>query len=249
VPARALADPRGSRRAIPQRNGWRKCARRVSVRIGSRSPNPAGNAGAGQVPTPNETSDLEKEARPADTAGMLIGGRTSHTHDVTPSLIPGSHGSSRGSQDKSWLTFRQAPHSAGTSARANPAPPSYYADRFVPNEEKRRAGRGPGGERSQAVLLLKALLRLQHTDQWRWVWPWTLLLSPRLPTTRPDRAQGRKPRLRATGITFRIAATARFYAPAEDYVQVPPRRPMVRADQTGTDRLHELGMRPGIPRV
>ena len=53
--------------------------------------------------------------------------------------------------------------------------------------------------------------------------------------------------IKATGITFRIGGERAFYAPAEDYVQVPPPQAYFEHINWHRTALHELGHATGHP--
>ncbi len=54
--------------------------------------------------------------------------------------------------------------------------------------------------------------------------------------------------IKATGIDFRIGGNRAFYAPVEDYVQVPPPQAYFEPINWHRTALHELGHASGIPR-
>src|SRR6476619_4334617 len=68
----------------------------------------------------------------------------------------------RGFAGQSWLTFRQALSLGGHVRKGERGTTVVYADRFVPNDEKRRAAET--GEEAQAVPFLKRFT-VFNTDQ------------------------------------------------------------------------------------
>jgi antirestriction protein ArdC len=123
----------------------------------------------------------------------------------------------RGFTGQSWLTFRQALSLGGHVRKGERGTTVVYADRFVPSNEKRRAAET--GEEVQAVPFLKRFT-VFNTDQ-------CADLPGEIATTAPPPPPNLieptvEALIKATGITFRIGGERAFYAPAEDYVQVPP---------------------------
>ena len=90
-----------------------------------------------------------------------------------------------------------------------------YADLFVPKDEKRRAH----GDEAQASPFLKRFT-VFYTDQCE-------DLPAEIATAAPPPPPGLieptvEALIKATGTTFHIGDDRAFYAPVEDYVQVPP---------------------------
>jgi len=92
-----------------------------------------------------------------------------------------------------------------------------YADRFIPTDEKRRAAET--GEEAQAIPFLKrfTVFNCDQCDE----------LPDEIATAAPPPPPGLieptvEALIKATGIDFRIGGNRAFYAPVEDYVQVPP---------------------------
>jgi antirestriction protein ArdC len=123
----------------------------------------------------------------------------------------------RGFAGQSWLTFRQALSLGGHVRKGERGTTVVYADRYVPNDEKRRAAET--GEDAQAIPFLKRFT-VFNTDQCDGL-PADIATAapPLLPGMIEPRVEAL---IEATGIDFRIGGNRAFYAPAEDYVQVPP---------------------------
>lgn len=143
---------------------------------------------------------------------------------------------------QSWLTFRQAMSLGGHVRKGERGTTVVYADRFVPIDERRRARET--GEEAQAVPFLKRFT-VFNTDQCDG-------LPPEIATTAPPPLTGLiEPRveslIRATGIDFRIGGNRAFYAPAEDYVQVPPPQAYFEPINWHRTALHELAHASGHP--
>jgi antirestriction protein ArdC len=141
---------------------------------------------------------------------------------------------------QSWLTFRQALALGGHVRKGERGTTVVYADRFVPAEEKRRARET--GEEAQAVPFLKRFA-VFNTDQCDG-------LPADIATTAPPPLPGMiEPRvealIKATGIDFRIGGNRAFYAPTEDYVQVPPPAAYFEPINWHRTALHELSHASG----
>jgi len=146
----------------------------------------------------------------------------------------------RGFAGQSWLTFRQALSLGGHVRKGERGTTVVYADRFVPKDEKRRA-REDGGE-AQAIPFLKRFT-VFNTDQCE-------DLPAEIATAAPPPPQGLieptvEALIKATGITFHIGGDRAFYAPAEDYVQVPPPQAYFEPINWHRTALHELGHATG----
>ncbi|WP_024520669.1 zincin-like metallopeptidase domain-containing protein [Bradyrhizobium sp. Tv2a-2] len=146
----------------------------------------------------------------------------------------------RGYAGQSWLTFRQALSLGGHVRKGERGTTVVYADRFVPNDEKRRAAEV--GEEAQAIPFLKRFT-VFNSDQCE-------DLPPEIATTAPPPPPGMiEPKvealIKATRITFRIGGDRAFYAPVEDYVQVPPPQAYFEPINWHRTALHELGHATG----
>lgn len=146
----------------------------------------------------------------------------------------------RGFAGQSWLTFRQALALGGHVRKGERGITVVYADRFVPADERRRAHET--GEQAQAVPFLKRFT-VFNADQCDG-------LPADIATTAPMPLPGMiEPQvealIKATGIDFRIGGNRAFYAPAEDYVQVPPPAAYFEPINWHRTALHELGHASG----
>jgi len=142
----------------------------------------------------------------------------------------------RGFAGQSWLTFRQALSLGGNVRKGERGATVVYADRFVPSDEKRRAVET--GEDVQAIPFLKRFT-VFNTDQCE-------DLPDEIANTTPPPPPGLieptvEALINATGITFRIGGKRAFYAPAEDYVQVPPPQAYFEPINWHRTALHEFG--------
>jgi antirestriction protein ArdC len=146
----------------------------------------------------------------------------------------------RGFSGQSWLTFRQALSLGGNVRKGERGTTVVYADRFVPEDEKRRARET--GEDAQAIPFLKRFT-VFNTDQCENLPEDVATAAPPVPTGLVE------PRVEAliaaTGIDFRIGGSRAFYVPAQDYVQVPPPQAYFEPINWHRTALHELGHATG----
>ena len=141
---------------------------------------------------------------------------------------------------QSWLTFRQALSLGGNVRKGERGTTVVYADRFVPEDEKRHARET--GEEAQAIPFLKRFT-VFNTDQCENLPEDVATAAPPVPTGLIE------PRvealIEATGIDFRIGGDRAFYVPAHDYVQVPPPQAYFEPINWHRTALHELGHASG----
>jgi antirestriction protein ArdC len=148
----------------------------------------------------------------------------------------------RGFAGQSWLTFRQALSLGGNVRKGEHGTTVVYADRFTPEDERRRAERD--GDEPGAIPFLKRFT-VFNTDQCENL-PDGLVSAP------PPVPEGlilpqAEALIDATGADFRIGGDRAFYSPTNDYVQVP--RPDAYFEPINWHRtaLHELGHWVGHP--
>jgi antirestriction protein ArdC len=141
---------------------------------------------------------------------------------------------------QSWLTFRQALSLGGHVRKSERGTTVVYADRFVPVDEKRRASEN--GEEAQAIPFLKRFT-VFNADQCDGL---PADIAAAAPPPMPGLIEPTVEALiKATGITFRIGGDRAFYAPVEDYVQVPPPQAYFEPINWHRTALHELGHATG----
>ena len=146
----------------------------------------------------------------------------------------------RGFTGQSWLTFRQALSLGGHVRKGERGTTVVYADRFIPAEERRRANER--GEEAQPIHFLKRFTVL-NSDQCDGL-PGeiaTAATPPPLGLIEPKV----EALIAATGVDFRIGGNRAFYAPVEDYVQVPPPQAYFEPINWHRTALHELGHASG----
>ena len=141
-----------------------------------------------------------------------------------------------------WVTFRQALSLGGNVRKGEHGTTVVYADRFVPDDEKKRAKET--GEEAQAIPFLKrfTVFNLAQCEG----------LPENLAVAAPPPEPGLieptvEALIKTTGIDFRIGGSRAFYAPAHDYVQVPPPQAYFEPINWHRTALHELGHASGAP--
>lgn len=142
----------------------------------------------------------------------------------------------RGFSCQSWLTFRQALSLGGCVRRGERGTTVVYADRFVPDDERRRARET--GEDAHAIPFLKRFT-VFSTDQCDGL-PDDLVTAP------PPVPEGLifpevEALIHASGVDIRLGGDRAFYSPALDYVQVPRPESYFESIDWHRTALHELG--------
>ena len=143
---------------------------------------------------------------------------------------------------QSWLTFRQALSLDGHVRKGERGTTVVYADRFTPEDERRRAAET--GDEAQAIPFLKrfTVFNLAQCEGL----PENLVVAA--PPPGPGLIEPQVETLiKATGIDFRIGGSRAFYMPAQDYVQVPPPQAYFEPINWHRTALHELGHASGAP--
>lgn len=117
-----------------------------------------------------------------------------------------------------------------------------YADRFVPDDEKKRARET--GEEAQAVPFLKRFTVFNAAQCENLPGDVAALTPPPPPGLIEPRVEAL---IQATGIDFRIGGNRAFYVPAHDYVQVPPPQAYFEPINWHRTALHECSHASGAP--
>lgn len=143
---------------------------------------------------------------------------------------------------QSWLTFRQALALGGNVRKGERGTTVVYADRFVPDDEKRRARET--GEEAQAIPFLKRFTVFNAAQCENLPEDVAVVAPPPPPGLIEPRVEAL---IRATGIDFRIGGNRAFYVPVLDYVQVPPPQAYFEPINWHRTALHELGHASGHP--
>ena len=143
---------------------------------------------------------------------------------------------------QSWLTFRQALALGGNVRKGERGTTVVYADRFVPDDEKRRARET--GDEAQAIPFLKRFTVFNAAQCEGLPEDVAIVAPPPSPGLIEPQVEAL---IRATGIDFRIGGNRAFYVPALDYVQVPPPQAYFEPINWHRTALHELGHATGHP--
>jgi antirestriction protein ArdC len=143
---------------------------------------------------------------------------------------------------QSWITFRQALSLGGNVRRGEHGTTVVYADRFIPDDEKKRAQET--GDEPEMIPFLKRFT-VFNAAQCEGL-PGDLAVP--VPPPQPGLIEPRVEALiKATGIDFRIGGSRAFYSPLHDYVQVPPPETYFEPINWHRTALHELGHASGAP--
>jgi antirestriction protein ArdC len=145
-----------------------------------------------------------------------------------------------GLPSQGWLTFRQALSVGGNVRKGERGTTVVYADRFIPDDERRRARET--GDEAQAVPFLKRFTVFNAAQCEGLPDELTVASPPPLPGLIEPRVEAL---IRSTRIDVRIGGDRAFYAPALDYVQVPPPQTYFEPINWHRTALHELGHATG----
>ncbi|MGJ4950033.1 ArdC family protein [Bradyrhizobium sp. HKCCYLS20291] len=148
----------------------------------------------------------------------------------------------RGFSGQNWLTFRQALSLGGHVRKGERGTTVVYADRFIPSDERQRARET--GDDVQAIPFLKRFT-VFNTDQCDGLPEEVATAAPPSP---PNAIEPVVEALIAnSGVDFRIGGSRAFYAPVEDFVQVPPPAAFFEPINWHRTALHELAHASGHP--
>ena len=168
--------------------------------------------------------------------GMPLNAATGRRYSGINILILWGAVFARGYASQAWLTFRQAQALGGIVRRGERGVTVVYADRFTPQEERRRASEGGDEARSIAFLKRFTVFSVEQCDGLP-----DDLVAP-APTAGVSCILPEVEALiRRSCAEMRIGGDRAFYAPTLDYIQVP--RPEAFFDPVNWHRtaLHELG--------
>jgi antirestriction protein ArdC len=141
---------------------------------------------------------------------------------------------------QSWLTFRQALSLGGHVRKGERGTTVVYADRFIPDGEKKRAAET--GEDAQAIPFLKRFTVFNADQCDELPTEIATVAPPPLPGVIEPQVEAL---IKATAIDFRIGGNRAFYVPSADYVQVPPPAAYFQPIDWHRTALHELGHASG----
>ena len=142
---------------------------------------------------------------------------------------------------QSWLTFRQALSLNGNVRKGERGTTVVYADRFTPNDERRRAAET--GDEAQSIPFLKRFT-VFNVAQCEGLPEEIMAVAPPVETNLIlPRAEML---IRATGVDFRIGGERAFYDPRHDFVQVPPPQAYFEPINWHRTALHEVSHNAAI---
>ncbi|MHB8884654.1 MAG: ArdC family protein [Methylovirgula sp.] len=149
---------------------------------------------------------------------------------------------SHGYSGQSWLTFRQALALGGNVRKGEHGTTVVYADRFVPDDEKKRARET--GEEAAVIPFLKRFTVFNSAQCENLPGDVATVAPPPLPGLIEPQVESL---IKASGIDFRIGGDRAFYVPAQDYVQVPPPQAFFEPINWHRTALHECSHASGAP--
>jgi len=141
---------------------------------------------------------------------------------------------------QSWLTFRQVLSLGGHVRKGEHGTTVVYADRFVPDDEKKRARET--GEEAQAIPFLKRFTVFNLAQCEGLPEDLTVAALPPAPGLIEPTVEAL---IKASGIDFRIGGNRAFYVPAQDFVQVPPPQAFFEPINWHRTALHECSHASG----
>ncbi|MDG4601773.1 MAG: zincin-like metallopeptidase domain-containing protein [Defluviicoccus sp.] len=141
---------------------------------------------------------------------------------------------------QSWLTFRQALSLGGHVRRGEHGTTVVYADRFIPDDEKRRASET--GEDAQPIPFLKRFTVFNASQCEGLPDDVAVVAPPPEPGLIEPKVEAL---IKASDIDFRIGGDRAFYVPAHDYVQVPPPQAFFEPINWHRTALHECSHASG----
>jgi antirestriction protein ArdC len=142
----------------------------------------------------------------------------------------------RGFTGQSWVTFRQALALGGNVRKGERGTTVVYADRFVPDDERRRAIET--GDDARTIPFLKRFT-VFNTDQCDGL-PDDITQAALPPPPEMIEPEART-LIAATGADFRIDGARAFYSPSGDFVQVPPPQAYFEPINWHRTAFHEIG--------
>src|SRR5277367_1209676 len=143
---------------------------------------------------------------------------------------------------QSWLTFRQALNLGGNVRKGERGTTVVYADRFTPEDERRRAAET--GNEAQAIPFLKRFT-IFNVAQCEGLPEEIIAVAPPVETNLIlPQAEAL---IRTTGVDFRIGGDRAFYDPRHDFVQVPPPQAYFEPINWHRTALHEVSHASGHP--
>lgn len=142
----------------------------------------------------------------------------------------------QGFPTQQWLTFRQALTLGGHVHKGECGTTIFYADRFTPRAELERVAR-EGGEPGVVPFLKR--FTVFNAAQCDGLPEHALRAAPAPPEC--ELVPQAEAVMAATGADVRIGGDKAFYAPAEDYIRVPPQPAFFHQIDYYRTCFHELG--------
>jgi antirestriction protein ArdC len=135
-----------------------------------------------------------------------------------------------------WLTFRQALSLGGHVRKGEHGTTVFYADRFIPNDERERSRRDGGEPRAIPFLKRFTVFNTEQCDG----------LPQEISISAPPVPEGLiLPRAEAliasTGADLRVGGDRAYYDILADYIRVPPPQAYFEPVNWHRTALHELG--------
>jgi antirestriction protein ArdC len=139
---------------------------------------------------------------------------------------------------QSWLTYRQAREAGGNVIKGEHGTTVVYADRFTPEAEKERARETREDARSVPFLKRFTVFNVAQCEGLR-----PGLAADPAPLPEREIVPVAEEVIAASGVDFRVGGSRAFYAPAHDYVQVPPQQAFFEQINFYTRRATHRGWR------
>ena len=139
----------------------------------------------------------------------------------------------KGFGSPSWMTYKQAQELGGQVRKGEAGSLVVYADRYTKSETNER---GEEAEREVAFMKGYTVFNVEQIDGL----PAQCLgpVAPVLPSL--PLHQTAEAFFAATGATFRHGGSRAFYAPARDFIQLPPAEAFRSAESYAATKAHEL---------
>ena len=139
-----------------------------------------------------------------------------------------------------WLTFCQALSLGGNVMKGEHGTTVVYADRFTPEDEKKRARET--GEEAQAIPFLKRFTVFNTAQCENLPEEIDVVVPPPPPGLIEPKVEAL---IKATGIDFHIGGDRAFFDVLNNYVQVPPPQAYFEPINWSRTALHEVGHASG----
>jgi antirestriction protein ArdC len=135
-----------------------------------------------------------------------------------------------------WLTFRQALSLGGHVRKGEHGTTVFYADRFIPNDERERSRRDGGEPRAIPFLKRFTVFNTEQCDG----------LPQEISISAPPVPEGlilpqAEALIASTGADLRVGGDRAYYDILADYIRVPPPQAYFEPVNWHRTALHELG--------